>query len=107
VRPEAATFGIKISVACPSLARTSIADRGVYLNVRTEDYLARLPQRWMMEPSKVARAILRGAAANRALIVFPWHGRLLWWLYRLWPGLLTPLSTWTVKEWRKLRLEKS
>ena len=103
LRPEAATFGIKVSVACPSLTRTNIADGGTYLNVNKEEYLARLPQRWMMDPAQAAKAILRGVERNRAMIVFPWHGRLLWWLYRLAPGLLNPLSNWTVSEWRKLR----
>jgi NAD(P)-dependent dehydrogenase (short-subunit alcohol dehydrogenase family) len=103
LRPEGAALGIKVSVACPSLTRTNIADGGVYLKVNKEDYLARLPQRWMMDPPDVAKAILRGVTKNRALIVFPWHGKLLWWLYRFCPCLLTPLSNWSVKEWRKLR----
>ena len=105
LRPEAATLGINVSVACPSLVRTNISDGGVYLKVNKEDYLARLPQRWMLDPPDAARAILRGTQKNRALIVFPWHGKLLSWLYRLSPRLLTPLSNWTVKEWRKLRRE--
>ncbi|HTD86110.1 MAG TPA: SDR family oxidoreductase [Candidatus Binatia bacterium] len=103
LRPEAATLGIRISAACPSLVRTNIADGGVYLKVCKEDYLALLPQRWMLEPAQAARAILRGVAKNRGLIVFPWHGKLLWWLYRLSPRLLGPFSAFSVKQWRKLR----
>lgn len=106
LRPEAATFGIQVSVACPSLARTNIPDRSTYLNVSKEDYIARLPQRWMMDPREVARKMLLGVQKNRGIIVFPWHARLLWWLYRFSPGLLSPLSNKTVSEWRKLRRER-
>jgi NAD(P)-dependent dehydrogenase (short-subunit alcohol dehydrogenase family) len=104
LRPEAATLGIKVSVACPGLVRTNIADRGTYLNVRKEDYLARLPWRWMTQPAQAAKAILRGVEKNKAMIISPWHSRLLWRLYRLSPALLTFLSNWSVKEWRKMRL---
>ena len=104
LRPEAATLGIKVSVACPSLVQTNISDTGIYLKVRKEDYLARLPWRWMMQPRQVAKAILRGVQKNRSVIICPWHGRLSWWLFRLCPALLTPLSNWMVREWRKLRL---
>ena len=52
----------------------------------------------------MAKAILRGVQKNRSVIICPWHGRLSWWLYRLCPALLAPLSNWMVKEWRKLRL---
>jgi NAD(P)-dependent dehydrogenase (short-subunit alcohol dehydrogenase family) len=104
LRPEAATLGVKVSVACPSLVRTNIPDRTIYLNLHKEEYLARLPWRWMMDPGEAATAILRGVARNRAMIVCPFHGRVLWWCYRLCPSLLTPLSTWTVREFRKLRL---
>ena len=104
LRPEAAALGIKVSVACPSLVHTNISDTGIYLNVRKEEYLARLPWRWMMQPPQVAKAILRGVERNRAMIVCPWHGRLSLWLFRLCPALLTPLSNYMVKEWRKMRL---
>src|SRR5947208_1491218 len=76
LRPEAATLGIKVSVACPSLVQTNISDTGIDLKVRKEDYLARLPWRWMMQPRQVAKAILRGVQTNRSVFICPWHGRL-------------------------------
>ena len=103
LRPEAASLGVKVSVACPSLVRTNIPDRTTYLRVDKETYLARLPWRWMMDPAQAAKLVLRGVARNQAIIVCPFHGRLLWWCYRLCPGLLEPLSRWSVKEFRKLR----
>jgi NAD(P)-dependent dehydrogenase (short-subunit alcohol dehydrogenase family) len=106
VRPEAATLGINVSVACPSLVRTNIPDRTLYLKLDKEAYLARLPWRWMADPRDAANAILRGVARNKAMIVFPFHGRLLWWCYRCCPALLTPLSRWTIKQFRKLRRDE-
>lgn len=104
LRAEAAGLGVKVSVACPSLVRTNIPDRTTYLKIRKEDYLARLPWRWMLEPNQAARSILRGVSRNKAMIVFPTHARLLWWCYRCCPGLLEPLLQRTIREFRKLRL---
>jgi short-subunit dehydrogenase len=104
LRAEAGLLGVKVSVACPSLVQTNIPDRTTYLKIRKEDYLARLPRRWMMEPSEAAKSILRGVARNQGIIVCPTHARLLWWCYRCCPGLLGPLLQKTVSEFRKLRV---
>ena len=69
-----------------------------------KEYLKRLPWRLMMEPGDATRAILRGVARNRAIIVCPWHGRLVWWCHRHFPWLLSPLWRMTVREWRTLRV---
>ncbi|MBI3416973.1 MAG: SDR family oxidoreductase [Verrucomicrobia bacterium] len=105
LRMEAASLGVKISVACPSIVRTNFPDRAAYVQVNKEAYLKRLPWRFMMEPADAARAILRGVVRNQAIIVCPWHGRLLWWCQRHVPWLLAPLWRMTVREWRTLRLE--
>ncbi|MGI8908170.1 MAG: SDR family NAD(P)-dependent oxidoreductase [Candidatus Sumerlaeaceae bacterium] len=106
LRPEAASLGVKVSVACPSLVDTSMGDRTICLNASKKDYLARLPRWLMLTPSQAAAAILRGVAKNRAMIVFPFHARLLWRLYRICPPLLGPISTLSVAEWRKLRTSR-
>jgi short-subunit dehydrogenase len=74
------------------------------LKVSKEEYLKRLPTRFMMEPRAAAQAILRGVARNQAIIICPWHGRLLWWCQRHFPWLLSPLWRMTVREWRTLRV---
>jgi short-subunit dehydrogenase len=86
------------------MVRTNFPDRTAYVNVNKEEYLKRLPWRFMMEPGDAARAILRGVARNQAIIVCPWHGRLLWWFQRHFPWLLSPLWLMTVREWRTLRV---
>ena len=104
LRVEASSLGVKVSVACPSMVRTNFPDGTAYVNVSKEEYLKRLPWRFMMEPGDAARAILRGVARNQAIIVCPWHGRLLWWFQRHFPWLLSPLWRLTVREWRALRV---
>ena len=103
LRPEAASLAVKVSVACPSLVDTNMGDRTICLKVNKSDYLARLPRALMQSQSQAAKAILRGVARNRTIIVFPMHARLLWWLNRLCPPLLAPLSALSVREWRKMR----
>jgi NAD(P)-dependent dehydrogenase (short-subunit alcohol dehydrogenase family) len=104
LRVEAASLGVKVGVACPSMVRTNFPDGTAYVNVSKEEYLRWLPWRFMMEPGDAARAILRGVARNQAIIVCPWHGRLVWWCQRHFPWLLAPLWRMTVREWRTLRV---
>ena len=106
LRIEAASLGVKVSVACPSLVQTHFPDRAAYVNVNKSEYLKELPTRFMMEPDDAARAILRGVIRNRAIIVCPWHGRILWWCQRHFPWLLSPIWTMTVQKWRTLRILK-
>ena len=105
LRVEATSLGVKVAVACPSLVRTHFSDRTACLKVNKEEYLKRLPWRFMMEPNDTARAILRGVVRNQAIIVCPWHGRLVWWCQRHFPWLLAPLWRMTVRFWRTLRIE--
>ena len=48
LRVEAASLGVKVGVACPSLVRTNFPDGTAYVNVNKEEYLKRLPWGWMM-----------------------------------------------------------
>lgn len=106
VRVEAAGLGVKVTVACPGLVQTQIADRNAYWNVRKEAYLAWLPwQRWMLTPTQAANAILRGTARNKDVIVFPFSASVAWRVYRLCPGVFTPLLRRTLEGFRALRLK--
>jgi len=50
-----------------------------------EAYLARLPWRWMTDPTDAAKSILGGVRRNKAIIIFPFYARVLWWCYRIFP----------------------
>jgi len=107
LRAEAADFGVKVSVACPGLVRTNIAERNIYWNVTKEDYLRWLPWKsMMMTPAEAARSILRGVARNQEMIVFPFSARVAWRIYRACPIVFAPLFRRTLKSFRDLRLKR-
>ena len=57
----------------------------------------------MMSPEKAAKKILDGVARKKGIIVFPLHARILWWLYRLCPGILAPVFRKMLLDFRKMR----
>jgi short-subunit dehydrogenase len=57
----------------------------------------------MVVPEQAAQIILKGVRKNKALIVFPFVARILWWLYRLHPILLAPIHRKMIADFRRLR----
>jgi NAD(P)-dependent dehydrogenase (short-subunit alcohol dehydrogenase family) len=104
VRVEAAALGVKVSVVCPGLVRTDMGEHNVYWNVRKADHLATLPWRWMIEPDRAAKAILRGVARNQEIIVFPFSIRLAWWMHRACPRVFAPFMRRMLIRYRALRI---
>lgn len=105
LRAEAAGLGVKVSVVCPAFIRTGIYDRNRYVGLRREGAVARVADLRVMEPDSCARVILRGVQQDRAIIVLPAVAHLLWWMYRLWPGIAEPLLRRPVRDMRKLRIK--
>jgi NAD(P)-dependent dehydrogenase (short-subunit alcohol dehydrogenase family) len=110
LRFEGADLGLKVSAACPGDMKTSIYDNMVVMNMPREQVgtLSRhthylMPQ---MTAQAAARAILRGVARNRALIVFPGVGQLIWHLYRLVPGLFYRISLHRIRLFRGIRVDR-
>lgn len=107
LREEAAGLGVKVSVACPGLVNTDIAERNFYWNVRKEDYLAWLPWRkHMLTPETAAASILRGVARNQAVIVFPFSARIGLLLYHLCPFILAPVWRRMLARFREIRTNR-
>ena len=105
LRAEAVEPSVKVSVACPGLVRTSIAERNTYWNVNKDEYLRWLP--WknnMLTPSQAAKAILRGVDRNEDIVVFPFSARVAWWVYRVFPRAVNPLLRHTLRTFRRLRI---
>ena len=94
LRPEASTYGVRVSVICPGVVRTPMLEGGgKYGRLATavpEDVIAAA---WEaanpIGPEVCAEKILEGVAANREIIFAPSRGRLLWWIERVVPSLLT------------------
>ena len=108
LRFEGADLGVKVSAACPGDMKTKIYDNMVVMNMPREQVvtLSRhthylMPQ---MTGEAAARAILRGVARNRALIVFPTAVQLIWHVYRWFPGLLHRISLHRMRLFRRIRI---
>jgi hypothetical protein len=61
------------------------------------------PQFMLMDTSKAARVILRDVARNRAIIVFPFLARYLWWLHRISPSISGFMARMMTKAQRRYR----
>lgn len=104
LRTEAERLGVRVTAVCPGFIQTGIYDAGTFVKSTKEAFLNQIPFK-MMDARTAARKILRGVERNRALIVFPFYARFLWWLARINPGLLSPLSRKTVNDFRRTRSE--
>jgi hypothetical protein len=69
-----------------------------------DELVANIPFK-IIDASKATQKILRGVERNRAIIVFPFYARLLWWLYRLNPVILDPINRKMVSAFREFRSE--
>jgi NAD(P)-dependent dehydrogenase (short-subunit alcohol dehydrogenase family) len=87
LRAEAEGLGVRVSVVCPGFVDTAIFENAIGVEIDKDEFVAKLPLR--LVPAKdAARAILRGVEHNKAIIVFPFYARLLWWLIRINPSAL-------------------
>jgi NAD(P)-dependent dehydrogenase (short-subunit alcohol dehydrogenase family) len=95
LRPGAALLGVKVSVVCPSYVESGIYKAAEIVTPLTvpvyEAVMSGVPFK-PMDTRQAVHTILAGVARNRAVIVFPAHARILWWLYRLNLRLLEPLG---------------
>jgi short-subunit dehydrogenase len=82
LRLEAKGYGVKVSAVCPGFVQTAIFERGTTYRRGSWATMRKLLPK-PIDPNTCARAILRGVAKNRPLIVITWSARLLWLFYRL------------------------
>jgi NAD(P)-dependent dehydrogenase (short-subunit alcohol dehydrogenase family) len=90
LRIEAAAYGVKVSVVLPGLVDTDFfATAKAVGDYDYEKEMESLPVR-PIPPRRAADLILAGIKANRELIIFPTSNRLVLWLFRYFPGVMTP-----------------
>lgn len=92
LREEARRYGVRVSAICPSVIGTPMADHARLLgdSVPVKDKvqgLTRLP-----DADYCARKALKGVRRNHAVIPVAPAAHIGWRLYRLWPGLLRPVT---------------
>ena len=99
LRAEGVALNIRVTAVCPGFVRTRILQNAVLLGVDAAGAEAAVPFRFIGLDAAVA-AILRGLSRNRALVVFPWEMRLLWWLDRLAPAAVDRISAAAARRYR-------
>jgi NAD(P)-dependent dehydrogenase (short-subunit alcohol dehydrogenase family) len=108
LRPEAASYGVRVSVLCPGAVETPILDRlppddlpaagPDVLTART--YLERVGFK-PMAADLFARRALRAVARNKAIVVEPRTSKALWRMQRLSPGLMDRAARLTLRRVQK------
>lgn len=92
LRVEAARHGVRVSALCPGVVETPLLQGGGTFGKILDDIEPERMQRmWTrMRPMPVeafATRALHDVARNKPVIVWPWGGKLFWWLDRLSPSL--------------------
>ena len=103
LRLEARDLGVRVSTICPGFVQSKIYDNAEAHGIDHQETLRRLPFP-RMPTERAVQIILRGVEKNKALIVFPWYAKLLWWLHRLSPTLALEIANLGIlRELRKVR----
>jgi NAD(P)-dependent dehydrogenase (short-subunit alcohol dehydrogenase family) len=104
LRPEAAGFGVRVSVLCPGAVDTAILDKGPPADlpprasepITGREYMA-LVGLTPMDVDRFAERALHGVARNKAIIVVPRSATALWYLQRLSPGVIDRIGRMTAR----------
>ncbi len=102
LRAEAAGHGVRVSAVCPGFIDTAMKDSMQYVEMDKKAGQDALPFR-LHPADECARAIVKGVAKNKGIIVVTPQAKLLWWLWRLSPGLFSRINGIAANKSRRLR----
>jgi NAD(P)-dependent dehydrogenase (short-subunit alcohol dehydrogenase family) len=101
LRTEAAAHGVGVTVVCPAAVETPMLDQGEIGRIKGRDYyLKGQGIRRPLDPDDLARQVLAGVRADRALVVAPRQARIAWRLGRYAPGFTQRMATRFVQRQR-------
>jgi NAD(P)-dependent dehydrogenase (short-subunit alcohol dehydrogenase family) len=100
LRAEGADLGVKVSAVCPAYIKSAIFDNSSYVDATQEGMRALIPFKFL-DVDVAVRKILRGVERDQAIIVFPFYGRLVWWLLRLRPQIIVEVNRKTARAFRR------
>jgi NAD(P)-dependent dehydrogenase (short-subunit alcohol dehydrogenase family) len=101
VSAEGAAYDISFTLVCPGYIATSLFKAGTFEgSLRSDNVVERIPFRLMDVDYAVART-LEAVLARRSIAVFPFYGRLLWWIHRLSPRLMAGLLRLMMRDQRR------
>jgi NAD(P)-dependent dehydrogenase (short-subunit alcohol dehydrogenase family) len=81
---------IGVTALCPGIVRTSMNARSRMAQPALRAAMAAFFEKNATTPEVVAQAALRGIAANQSVTTVG-PGRALYWMKRVWPGIVPPL----------------
>lgn len=111
LRSEAHAKGVGVTVVCPGAVDTPILDKGSVDDFVGRDYYLRgQGLRKAFSPDELAASVLRGVAANRAIVIEPRSSRFAWRFARLFPGVMQRSTASFVarqRTWQAQRAKKA
>jgi short-subunit dehydrogenase len=106
LREEGKAYNIKVTVVCPGYIESSIYEAAELVNNDTNDSRSLIP--FKLVPVDIAVSIiLKGVANNKAMIVFPFYGKLIQFLQNNFPALLNSIHKKALRDFRNLKSAKS
>ena len=102
LRIEGADLGVKVNLVCPGVLETQIHETIPLVNVERQK-MTRPKGIKYVNPAKAAKIILQGVEKNKAIIIFPFYARLIWWMYRLAPAVFQLGFRKMIRDFRKIR----
>lgn len=81
LRMEGEALGVRVTTFCPGFVDTNIFNAATYTSSTQEQAMSVIPFR-PIPATEAVRGLLRGVAANRGMVVLPFHSRLMSWLTR-------------------------
>jgi NADP-dependent 3-hydroxy acid dehydrogenase YdfG len=100
LRTEAAKLGVKVTAICPGFIQTGLFINGKFEGQNKETLQSIIPIKYV--PIEVAvEKILEGVRRNKAVIIFPFYAKLLWWAQRLCPPLVDLVNQKFMGDYRK------
>ncbi|MBW2466857.1 MAG: SDR family oxidoreductase [Deltaproteobacteria bacterium] len=106
LRVEGADLGIKVNLVCPGIMQTPIHESISVVNVEKDKLALPVPKKYHVDPAKAADIILKGVERNKPFIIFPFYARFIWWLYRFNPNMFLFLFRKTIRDFRKIRIDR-
>lgn len=100
LRAEGKDLGVRVSAVCPAYIKTGIFDHGAYVGTSQKGIESLIPFKYV-DVDVAARKVLRGVERNKAMIVFPFYAKLLWWLTRLNPENAVNVNRKTAQAFRR------
>ena len=103
LQAEAAALGVRVHLVCPGVVRTPIYETSPTRGFDAEEILAMWPRG--VTADQCADRILRGIVRGRGTILVTTSAKVLWWLERLSPSLMTGLGRAYIARARRFRVE--